>query len=131
MKKISLQQAISMAHKHYRFKQYIEVKRILQPFIQRGVQSVDVCYFMASAHYCLDEYEQAVEAYRFGIEINPDFAILHAGLGNTYVQLEFYGAAINSYNQAIAINPDYLDVYCNLVVVYFVRQSFIIPLPRC
>jgi len=109
-----------MAHKHYQLKQYVQVKRILQLFIQRGVQSVDVCYFMASAHYCLDEYEQAVEAYRCGIEINPDFAILHTGLGNTYVQLEFYDVAINSYNQAIAINPDYLDVYYNLVYVYSV-----------
>ena len=36
------------------------------------------------------------------------------------MQLKFYDVAINSYNQAIAINSDYLDVYCNLVVVYFV-----------
>ena len=99
MKKIDLQQAISIAHKCYQSKQYKKVKRILQPFIQRGVQSVDVCYFMASAHYCLDEYEQAVEAYHCWIEINPDFAILHTGLGNTYVQLEFYDAAINSYRR--------------------------------
>ena len=123
MKKISLQQAVSIAHQHYQSKQYRQVKHILQPFIQHGVQSVDISYFMASAHYCLDEYEQAVEAYHCGIQINPDFAILHAGLGNTYVQLEFYDAAIKSYNQAITINPDYLDVYYNLVYVYSVTEQ--------
>jgi len=73
---------------------------------------------MAAAHYCLDEYEQAVEAYHRGIQMNPDFAILHAGLGNAYVQLKFYDAAINSYNQALTINPDYLDIYYNQVYVY-------------
>ena len=70
--------------------------------------------------YCLDEYEGAIEAYHCGIQINPDFAILHAGLGNTYVQLGFYDAAIDSYNQAITINPNYLDVYYNLVYIYSV-----------
>ena len=118
MKKIDLQQAISIAHKYYQSKQYSQVKHILQPLIQHGVQSIDIYYFMAAAHYCLDEYEQAVEAYHRGIQMNPDFAILHAGLGNAYVQLKFYDAAINSYNQALTINPDYLDIYYNQVYVY-------------
>ena len=118
MKKIDLQQAISIAHKYYQSKQYSQVKHILQPLRQHGVQSIDIYYFMAAAHYCLDEYEQAVEAYHCGIQMNPDFAILHAGLGNAYVQLKFYDAAINSYNQALTINPDYLDIYYNQVYVY-------------
>ena len=118
MKKIDLQQAISIAYKYYQSKQYSQVKHILQPLIQHGVQSIDIYYFMAAAHYCLDEYEQAVEAYHRGIQMNPDFAILHAGLGNAYVQLKFYEAAINSYNQALTINPDYLDIYYNQVYVY-------------
>ena len=63
MKKIDLQQAISIAYKYYQSKQYSQVKHILQPLIQHGVQSIDIYYFMAAAHYCLDEYEQAVEAY--------------------------------------------------------------------
>ena len=99
---------------------------ILQQFIQNGVQSIDIYYFMAASHYCLDEYEQAVEAYRRAIQINPDFAILHFGLGNTYdfglgntyVRLRLYDAAVNSYNQALTINSDYLDVYHNLIYVY-------------
>jgi len=81
---------------------------------------------MAASHYCLGEYEQAVEAYRRAIQINPDFAILHFGLGNTYdfglgntyVRLRLYDAAVNSYHQALTINPDYLDVYHNLIYVY-------------
>ena len=56
---------------------------------------------MAASHYCLDEYEQVVEAYRRAIQINPDFAILHFGLGNIYVRLRLYDAAVNSYNQAL------------------------------
>ena len=56
---------------------------------------------MAASHYCLDEYEQAVEAYRRAIQINPDFAILHFGLENTYVRLRLYDTAVNSYNQAL------------------------------
>ena len=120
MKKIDLQQAISIAYKCYQSKQYKKVKHILQQFIQNGVQSIDIYYFMAASHYCLDEYEQAAEAYRRAIRINPDFAILHFGLGNTYVRLRLYDAAVNSYNQALTINPDYLDVYHNLIYVYSV-----------
>ena len=57
MKKIDLQQAISIAHKYYQSKQYSQVKHILQPLRQHGVQSIDIYYFMAAAHYFLDEYE--------------------------------------------------------------------------
>ena len=113
MKKIDLQQAISIAYKCYQSKQYKKVKHILQQFIQNGVQSIDIYYFMAASHYCLDEYEQVVEAYRRAIQINPDFAILHFGLGNIYVRLRLYDAAVNSYNQALTICGRILDRECN------------------
>ena len=48
---------------------------------------------MSVVQYCLDEYEGAVEAYHCRIQINPDLAVLHADLGNTYV-LGLYNVVI-------------------------------------
>ena len=116
MKKIGSQQAISMAHKHYQLKQYVQVKRILQLFIQRGVQNVDVCYFMASAHYCLNEYEQVVEAYRCGIKINPDYL-------DVYYNLVYVYSATGQADNAIILCGQILDKECNADSLEIVLES--------
>ena len=93
MEKTSLQQAVSIAHKYYRLKQYSQVKCILQPFVQCGVQNPWYLLFYGSSSVLL-RWIRGASRYHCRIQINPDFSILHARLGNTYVQLGLYDATI-------------------------------------
>ena len=86
MKMANYEQIIQIVRAYYKSKQYQQVKSILRQFIQQGVQRDEIYFLIGNAHYCLDEYKQAMKAYHHAIQINPNVAIFYANLGKTYVQ---------------------------------------------
>lgn len=124
MKKVSWEQAIQIAWECYQSKQYNKVTQILRQLIQHGVQDVEVyLLIMGHAYYCLDQYQQAIQAYLSGIQRNADSAFCHANLGNAYVQQGCYNDAVDSYSKATAINPNFSEVHLNLIYAYSVAEQ--------
>ncbi len=78
-----------------------------QEYLWRGYQAV-----------AAGKYEQAVEAYKQAIELNPDSARAYNNLGNLHYRLGEYSQAIETYQAAVEINPGYAEAYNNLGVVY-------------
>ena len=62
--------------------------------------------------------EEAEEAFKQAIRIDPDDAEAHYNLGLAYYRLGFYKDAIEAYKQAIRIDPDYVGAHGNLGNAY-------------
>jgi len=65
--------------------------------------------------YKKEDNEQAIELYNKAIELDPDYALAHAGLGDAYLQrvirfgfpeAEWFDAAIEEAQKAISLDPD-------------------------
>ena len=65
------------------------------------------------------KYEEAVEAYKKGLSIDPDDAGSYSFLGSLYgFKLGKYQEALDAYNQAIKINPDDRSIYISLSSIH-------------
>ena len=62
--------------------------------------------------------EEAEEAFKQAIRIDPDDAEAHYNLGLAYYELGFYKDAIEAFKQAIRIDPDFAEAHGNLGVTY-------------
>ncbi len=76
-------------------------------------------FYLGGAYGKSDRYEEAIEAYKQAISIDPDYAKAHNGLGAAYGNLGKYKVAMEAYKQAISIDPDYAVVHNNLGAAYY------------
>ncbi len=61
-------------------------------------------------HQANHESEQALNCYMKSIEINPDFELPHANMGNIYFDLQRYDNALDEYNKALSLKPGFNEV---------------------
>ena len=66
----------------------------------------------------LKRYDDAIEAYRQALRINPENADAWNNLGIAYNNLKRYDDAIEAYRQALRINPEYANAWYNLGIAY-------------
>jgi tetratricopeptide (TPR) repeat protein len=62
----------------------------------------------------LGRNEEAIEAYRQAISVDPKYAYPYQGLGNALISLGRREEAIEAYRQAISVDPKYADAYFGL-----------------
>ena len=55
--------------------------------------------------------EEAIEAYKKALAINPDYAEAYSNLGVSLHDQGELEEAIEAYNKALAINPDYAEAH--------------------
>jgi tetratricopeptide (TPR) repeat protein len=63
-------------------------------------------------------YQEAIEAFKEAIRINPDYAEAHNGLGAIYGQSGKLQEAIEAFKQAIRIKPGFAKPHANLGTAY-------------
>jgi tetratricopeptide (TPR) repeat protein len=71
-------------------------------------------YNLGRNHALQNQFDQAVEAYKNAIEINPNNASFYHSLGDAYFELKKWDEAISSYKKAIDLNPNFSWSYYNL-----------------
>jgi len=75
-------------------------------------------FYLGGAYGKSDRYEEAIEAYKQAIRIDPDYADAHLNLGAVYKKSGMYKEAMEAYKQAIRIDPDYANIHNGLGVAY-------------
>ncbi len=88
---------------------YKEVLRITQDAITYSNLGV--------ALFDLKRYDEAKEAFRKAIELNPEHEDAYNNLGNLFNQQERYKKAEEAYRKAIELNPKYARAYYNLGIL--------------
>jgi tetratricopeptide (TPR) repeat protein len=58
--------------------------------------------------------DEAIDAYKKSIEVNPNYAGAHYNLGRALSDQEKPDEAIDAYKKAIELNPNYAEAHCNL-----------------
>lgn len=75
-------------------------------------------FSLGVAYWQSGQTGQAIDAYRQGLSINPEYAGVWYNLGFVYWKSGQTGQAIDAYLQALRIDPEYADAWNNLGVVY-------------
>jgi tetratricopeptide (TPR) repeat protein len=66
------------------------------------------------ALFTAGQYDEAIEAFRDTIEIEPDMWRAHDNLGNALTRVGRYAEAIDCFTRALSLNPLALDVHGRL-----------------
>jgi tetratricopeptide (TPR) repeat protein len=82
-------------------------------------KNAEVHYNRGVNYGIFGKHQEAVEAFKQAIKINPDYVEAHYNLGVALGESGMYKEAIAAYKQAIRINPNYSDAYVNLGVSHY------------
>lgn len=80
--------------------------------------NAEASYYIGIAAGNLKRCDDAIEAFRQALHINPKHAEAWNSLGDTYLKLNRYYDAIESFRRALRIDPKYADPWNNLGVAY-------------
>ena len=83
-----------------------QADRYLSNITGKAAQSANDFLKIADIYRAKEEYEQAVETYRYALDRDPAHARAHAGLGDALFRLKRYQEAIDSMQHALALQPD-------------------------
>ncbi len=79
-------------------------------------------YYKGVDNYENKRYEEAIEAYKKAIEVDPEFPFPYNGLGLIYYNQKRYEEAIEAYKKAIEVDPEYSSPYNGLGNTYYFQQ---------
>ena len=86
--------------------------------------SADTTKYLAQTYLKLEDTEKAVEAYKRGIELNPDRDDLRRDLGNLYYSEDKYTEALAQYKEAVRIDPSSSSNHYSLGQGYLKLEKF-------
>lgn len=89
-----------------------------RPAAPRGSAQAIEANKKGDEHYDAGRYDEAVEAYKQAVSLNPKYAEAFSSLGDSYQALKRYEEAISAYNQAVKLKPDFDDAYEGLGDTY-------------
>ena len=93
-------------------------KKIKTDIVTENIKNAEAHYDRGVNLGTSGKHQEAIEAFKQAIRINPDYAEVHYNLGVAHGKSGMHKEAIEAYKQAIRINPDYSDAHTNLGVSY-------------
>jgi cytochrome c-type biogenesis protein CcmH/NrfG len=84
---------------------------------------VNAWFAQGVAYDNLQKYEDAIEAYRQALRLQPEYADAWYNLGITYGNLKKYGLATLAYEEAVRIEPERASAWFNLGVAYYFQDK--------
>ena len=65
--------------------------------------------------------EEAIEAYKQVLEIDPNVPEYHVNIGNSYYNLRNFDGAFSAYQKANSLDKDIAEVHLGLANVHYMR----------
>ena len=95
----------------------------LHEYLKTSPEDINALVLLASAFKELGINEQAINAYKKIVSLEPDNYIAHFNLGLLYQQSKMFEEAENSFLKAIEINDSYAPAYYALGLSYMVTSN--------
>lgn len=83
-----------------------------------GPDAADSYYYEGMALIYLNEPEEAQDVFEAGLEMEPEFAPLHAGLGEAYLMQGAVNRAMEAAERAKELDPALIPAYLTLAAIY-------------
>jgi tetratricopeptide (TPR) repeat protein len=112
--------------KSYTSGQYQQAVEQLKSGLKAGVyptQESDLWTILGNSYDELDQYEQAIEAHKKALELDPESFKAWTNLGAAYRHSDNYDEARKSYQKALELNPDYAEAYASLGALYIFEDE--------
>lgn len=90
----------------------------LQPLFADRDDEANRCYLDAYNLYKLGKLDQSLEMLRKVVEINPDHAEAHFGMGSIYFRQNMFDDAVKEFTKVTRIKPEYVEAYQRLWLAY-------------
>lgn len=90
----------------------------LQPLFADRDDEANRCYLDAYNLYKLGKLDQSLEMLKKVIEINPDHAEAHFGMGSIYFRQNMFDDAVKEFTKVTRIKPEYVEAYQRLWLAY-------------
>jgi tetratricopeptide (TPR) repeat protein len=100
--------------------------KLSQHWVESEPRSAPAWFYLGWAYRNLTQYDQAVQAYREALRIQPDWASAWFLLGGTYSDLKQYDQAIQAYREGMRIDPEkanVLNIWSSLGRAYFSNKQ--------
>jgi tetratricopeptide (TPR) repeat protein len=75
-------------------------------------------YYLGACSFMMDDNNEALEAFRTSIEMDPGNSEAHYKLGLVYDNMSDYDNAIGAYDKALSINPNLIKAYHSIGLSY-------------
>lgn len=89
-----------------------------QPLFADRDDEANRCYLDAYNLYKLGKLDQSLEMLKKVIEINPDHAEAHFGMGSIYFRQNMFDDAVKEFTKVTRIKPEYVEAYQRLWLAY-------------
>ena len=76
------------------------------------------CYLDAYNLYKLGKMDQSLEMLKKVVELNPDHAEAHFGMGSIYFRQNMFDDAVKEFTKVTKIKPEYVEAYQRLWLAY-------------
>ncbi len=81
-------------------------------------EDANKCYLDAYNMYKLGKLDQSLELLKEVIEINPNHAEAHFGMGSIYFRQNMFDDAVKEFTKVTKIKPEYVEAYQRLWLAY-------------
>ncbi|GBD99033.1 photosystem I assembly protein Ycf3 [bacterium BMS3Abin07] len=81
-------------------------------------EEIGSLYNLGLAHHEINEYDEALQAFRGAVKIKPDHAKAFYGIGNIHMKLARHTEAIEAFKQAILFDNNFEGAHFNLGLSY-------------
>ena len=94
------------------------MQALAERWVKAQPHSAIAWFVLGEADDNLGQHARAIDAYRHGLRINPQYTDAWYGLGVAYDHAGQYAQAIAAYRQALRINPKFAKAWDNLGNAY-------------
>lgn len=110
----------NLANCYLRSREYASAIREYEKTLDlRPLSPPDTYIGLGDADAAMGRYEEAAQAYRKALEMNPSLVPIYVSLGNVYHQMERYPEAIATFQKAIELSPGLALAHYNLGNEYY------------